>query len=100
MGEIGIDRREYLYELKYWEILLISRGYQKRQHPAWEQARLMAYCAAHAMGSKEPPPPPKDWIRFPWESETRAISEEEEAELMAEMDAIKRMQEEKNRAGD
>ena len=51
VGEIGIPRREVLEELKLWEIVLITRGYFRRYHPGWEQARLIAYNAAHAFGS-------------------------------------------------
>ena len=67
VGEIGIPRREYLYDLQFWEILLIGRGYARRHHPGWEQARLMAYHAAHCMGSKHQPPPLEQWITFTWE---------------------------------
>ena len=67
VGEIGIPRREFLYDLKFWEIVLIIRGYLKRYHPGWEQARLVAYNAAHAMGGKHQPPPITQWISFPWE---------------------------------
>ena len=58
---------EYLYELKYWEIILIARGYARRHHPGWEQARLIAYNAAHAMGGKHQPPPVTQWLPLPWE---------------------------------
>ena len=67
VGEIGIPRREYLYDLQFWEIILIIRGYSRRHHPGWEQARLVAYNAAHAMGSKHQPPPVDQWLPFSWE---------------------------------
>ena len=67
MGEIGIPRKEFLYELKLKDIILITRGYWKRYHPGWEQARLIAYYAAHAMGCKHQPPPITQWMPFPWE---------------------------------
>jgi hypothetical protein len=46
---------------------LITRGYFRRQHPHWEQARLVAYSAAHAMGGKRQPPKITNWLPFPWE---------------------------------
>jgi hypothetical protein len=30
VGEIGIPRHEFLYELSYWEVLRIIRGYRRR----------------------------------------------------------------------
>ena len=30
MGEIGIPRREFLYDIKFWEAQRIIRGYRKR----------------------------------------------------------------------
>ena len=30
MGEIGISPHEFLYELSYWEVLRIIRGYRRR----------------------------------------------------------------------
>ena len=78
VGEIGIPRKEFLYDLKLCDIILITRGYFRRYHPAWEQARLIAYNAAHAMGCRHTPPPPSQWLPFPWENEpSDAISEEE-----------------------
>ena len=69
VGEIGIDRTTYLYELPFWEIRLIIRGYYRRHRANWEQARLVAYCAAHCMGSKTPPPSVEEWLRFTWQNE-------------------------------
>lgn len=78
VGEIGIPRQEFLYELTLAEIILITRGYFKRYHPGWEQARMVAYHAAHCMGSKTPPPPITQWVQFPWEKEKPDIPDEEE----------------------
>ena len=30
MGEIGISRREFLYELRFWEVDCIIKGYRSR----------------------------------------------------------------------
>jgi hypothetical protein len=75
VGEIGINRREYLYELDYVDILLIIRGYQRRQHSGWEQARLIAYNARFCMGAKNPPTP-LEWLPFPWEREPLPTDDE------------------------
>ena len=80
VGEIGISRREVLYELKLKEIILITRGYWRRYHPGWEQARLIAYHAAHAMGCKHMPPPITQWMQLPWEKAD--LPDDEEVEEM------------------
>ena len=93
VGEIGINRREFLYELRLWEIILITRGYFRRYHPAWEQARLIAYNAAHAFGSKHQPPPVQQWLPFPWEKTESDLPTDEEVNEIREM--IKRENQEK-----
>lgn len=90
MGEIGVNRREYLYVLRWWEIQCIIKGYRRRQHPHWEQARLIAYSAAHCMGGKNIPTLDK-WLPFTWEQKQRRpvqITEEDQARLLAEMERI------------
>jgi hypothetical protein len=87
VGEIGIDRREFLYELKLWEIILITRGYFRRYHPGWEQARLIAYNAAHCMGAKNPPTITQ-WLKFPWERDhAEEISDDEVNEIRKQIES-------------
>ena len=89
VGEIGIPRREFLYEIEFWEARRIVDGYHARNHAGWEQARLIAYNAHYCMGSKDPVPIVTEWIKFPWEKEPiPPITDEERDELQAEMDAI------------
>lgn len=92
MGEIGFPRLEFLNDLRWWEIKSIIRGYNARHHHGWEQARLVAYNARFCMGSKDPLPTVTEWIKFPWEKETVIpITEDERAELVAEMNAWNEM---------
>lgn len=84
MGEVGINPKEYLYELTFCEILLISRGYHARKHAGWEQARLIAYNARFAFGSKTTPPPVEDWLTFPWEQHPDQELDEDEVEDLRE----------------
>ena len=42
MGEIGIPRREFLYEIRFWEVRRIIRGYRRRD---WLKHQLLAECA-------------------------------------------------------
>lgn len=67
MGEIGFSRREFLFDLRWWEVKAVIRGYNARHHPGWEQARLIAYNARFCMGSKDPLPTITEWIKFPWD---------------------------------
>ena len=92
MGEIGFPRGEFLRELRWWEVKSIIRGYNARHHHGWEQARLVAYNARFCMGSKDPLPTVTEWIKFPWEKEpSEQITEDERAELVAEMNALNEM---------
>lgn len=71
MGEIGIDRNLFLYDLQYWEIILITSGYYRRYHPSWEQARMIAHQVHYAMGCPkgQTPKTPEEWVPFPWDPE-------------------------------
>lgn len=97
MGEIGFPRREFLYDLVWWEVRSIIRGYNARHHHGWEQARLVAYNAHYCMGSKETPPTVSEWIKFPWEQSAEsgsAIPTNEEVERLRQM-----LREENEKAG-
>ena len=43
VGEIGIQRREYLYELQYLDLLQIERGHERRHRHEWSIARWQTY---------------------------------------------------------
>ena len=90
VGEIGFPRREFLHDIKWWEVKSIIRGYHARHHAGWEQARLIAYNAHYCMGSKDPIPTVDKWITFPWEkSLTIPITQEEIQELQQDMQNIR-----------
>ena len=42
MGEIGFPRREFLYDIQFWEVRRIIRGYRRRD---WLKHQLLAECA-------------------------------------------------------
>ena len=52
VGEIGIDRRAFLYDLRYWEVLRIINGYRRRD---WLKLQLMAECTYAAMYAMRDP---------------------------------------------
>lgn len=88
MGEIGIPRREFLYDLKWWEVKSIIRGYHARHHAGWEQARLIAFTVFCTV-AKDPPKLPEDWIRFTWEKQS-IPSEDDIMDLKADMASFKK----------
>ena len=49
MGEIGISPHEFLYELSYWEVLRIIRGYRKRGRLRDQLIAEAVFAAMHAM---------------------------------------------------
>ena len=94
VGEIGIDRHTFFYELRWWEVKAIIRGYNNRYRNLWSSTRWHAYQVMTAqVGSKEMSKAsinsPKDLLPLPWEKEpTEPISKADRDELLAEMDAI------------
>ena len=97
VGEIGFPRKEFLYELKWWEVKSIIRGYNARHHHGWEQARLVAYNAHYCMGSKDPVPTVSEWIKFPWEKEKVTPLSKSDVEMMqAEIAAMNAADAQKN----
>lgn len=90
MGEVGIPRNEFLYDLKLWEINAIVEGYRNRAHTAWETARWQTFCIVCAMGAKNINTP-QDIQKFPWEEDIQEydeMTEEERNELLNEMNDI------------
>lgn len=69
MGEIGIPRLEYLYDLQYWEIMLIVRGYNRRHRDLWSSTRWSTFyiMSTQADLGKAGIFNPTDLIKFPWE---------------------------------
>lgn len=102
MGEVGIPRNQFLYDLKLWEINAIVEGYRNRAHTAWETARWQTFCIVCAMGAKNINSP-QDIQKFPWEDEEQPyeeITEEERDEILRDIENINeqlRQQREKDR---
>ena len=49
MGEIGIPRREFLYDLRFWEVRRIVRGYRNRDRLKHQLIAECTYAAMFAM---------------------------------------------------
>lgn len=90
MGEIGIDRNVFLYDLQYWEILLIARGYWHRYRPSWEQARMIAHQVHYAMGCPKgaSPKAPEEWLPLPWDRDEGPLDDYDEAEVKRQREIL------------
>jgi len=49
VGEIGIPRREFLYDLRFWEVRRIIRGYRHRDRLKHQLMAECVYAATYAM---------------------------------------------------
>ena len=88
MGEIGIPRREFLYDIRFWEVRRIIRGYRNRDRL---KLQLMAECAYAAIYAMRDPKGKTVADMFPGIFEDDdipdepPITEDESAELLALM---------------
>ncbi len=53
VGEIGIPRREFLYDLRVWEVRRIIRGYRKRNRLTHQLLAECVYATVHVMRNPE-----------------------------------------------
>ena len=49
VGEIGISRREFLYDLRFWEVRRIVRGYRRRDRLKHQLLAECVYADIHVM---------------------------------------------------
>lgn len=93
MGEIGISREDFLYQLTWWEINSIIRGYRRRNILHYQLQRINAWASMFCMGNPSHKLP-QDILPLYFDDETDddedspALTPEECAGLQAEMDAI------------
>jgi hypothetical protein len=94
VGEIGFPRREFLFDIRWWEARRIIKGSEARTRQLWSATRWQTYFIMSAqIGSKGMRESninsPRDLIEFPWEKEPAPeLTEEEAAELLEEMKAF------------
>ena len=89
VGEIGIPRREFLFDLKSWEVRRIIRGYRKRGKIFMQLLAENVYASTFAFRGSEGKTV-KDMFPSLFEDERDmgpGITEEEQNELQALMDA-------------
>ena len=95
VGEIGISRREFWYELTWREVRAIIDGYNRRRRDGWEQARLIAYHVAYCMGVPEGKTVPllTEWLPFYWERTATSANDSDEGDTIVTPEATKRLRE-------
>jgi hypothetical protein len=90
VGEIGRPRHEVLYELRFWEINRIIRGYRRRGRLRDQLIAEAVFAAMHTMRDSKGKTV-KDFFPMLFEDdddrEPADISDEEIQQLQAEMDA-------------
>ena len=69
VGTIGIPRREFLYEIRYWEARRIAVGYTKRSAVEKQLQRLTAYSVYFMFRENPDRKTPSGWFPFAWEKE-------------------------------
>ena len=92
MGEIGISRREFLYDLRFWEVRRIVRGYRKRNRLTNQLLAETVYATIHVMRDPKGKTPsdmfPQIFEDDDIDEEMKpTLTDEECAGLQADMDA-------------
>ena len=99
MGEIGRDRREFLYEMSYLDIVLIIRGYRRRNILQYQLQRIQAWASMFCMGNKAGKTP-DDVIPLYFDhyrqQEREAVSQEDVEMLQREMQMINELNQKKD----
>ena len=82
VGEIGIQRNEFLYTLRLWEINAIVKGYRRRTREHWEMTRHLGLTFCNVMGAKIDSA--HDYLPLPWDDKatSKELTEEEVNQLM------------------
>jgi hypothetical protein len=92
VGEIGIPIHDYYYELKWWELQAIERGYNLRHKEQWSAIRWMTFNIMAVMPyvdlKKACIRNPIDLLPFPWDN----IDTDGSAVNLPSDEEIKRMQ--------
>jgi hypothetical protein len=92
VGEIGIPIHDYYYELKWWELQAIERGYSLRHKEQWSAIRWMTFNIMAVMPyvdlKKACIRNPIDLLPFPWDN----IDTDGSAVNLPSDEEIKRMQ--------
>ena len=92
VGEIGTDWFDYLYRLAYWQIMLIERGYYRRNVLLYQLLRENIFASAFCMGGNKSGKTSSDLLPLYLDryktGDDAVLTDEERDELQAEMDAM------------
>jgi hypothetical protein len=93
VGEIGIPRREFLYDIRFWEVRRIIKGYRRRNILHYQLQRMNVWASMFCMGNPKNKRPQDIFpLFFDDDDEERDdetdYTDDEVAALQAEMDAI------------
>lgn len=89
IGEMGFNRKEFLHELKWWEINSIIRGYRRRNILQYQLQRMNVWASMFCMGNPKGIEP-QELIHLyfdEFEKDNQLISEEEQEKLQQLMAA-------------
>ena len=98
MGEIGIPRREFLYDIRFWEVRRIIRGYRRRDLLKHQLMAECVYAATYAMRDSKGKTVSDMFpmlFEFDDDDDEPPLTKEDVAELQAEMDALNSQTDEK-----
>lgn len=91
VGEIGMPRNEFLYDIRAWEARRIIRGYRKRRVLQYQLQRIQAWASMFCMGNPQKVAP-NDIFHLYFDDDddkcSAGISDDDAARLQAEMAAI------------
>lgn len=82
-----MPRREFLYDIVFWEAVRIMRGNKRRNRLEQQLLRLTAYMSCFAFRENKGRKSPTEWLPLPWEKEDATsrnppISDDEAQELL------------------
>jgi hypothetical protein len=92
VGEIGMPRREFLYEIRGWEARRIMKGYQRRNVLMYQLQRMQVWASLFCMGNPEKKSPIDIFHLYfdDWDKETVPVDEETVKDLLADIAAENR----------
>ena len=101
MGEIGYDMNAFLYSLKWWQVIAISRGYLRRSRTQCDMTRWAVFSLMNLfvdLGEKGIDSPDR-LLRFPWDGDSDKgcdlPSDDEVKETIEMLQALNRKAKEK-----
>ena len=93
VGEIGIPRQEFLYDLNHVDLIQIERGYDRRHRQTWGIARWQTYLlmsVSMADLKKAGIYKPTDLLKFPWDKSDEEMGDLPDAKEIARLQQMMR----------